>query len=143
MGNKNELKDEFISSMMKRIKLDSPSGQFTNNIMQQIQQESAQTVLDDSPVIGTKYWILIGASLVAAASILFFSDFSFIDNMFKGFGENIITEGISFNMMDRVKELLGSINVPPLLVISIIAITSLIVLDRFLKARFNTNLFMI
>jgi hypothetical protein len=139
MGNKNELRDVFISTMFKKSSLDSPSENFTSNIMSKIQQDSV-SVIDDSPIIGVKYWILIGLSFVAAAFVIFSSDFSLIENLFSGIGNSISLEGFSFNILGSLKQAIALVKIPPIVIIGLLAVALLVVLDRFLKLKFNANL---
>lgn len=69
--NKNKKIDAFFKKQFQDIPLESPSKDFTSNIMDMIQQEEVSTTAAYKPLISKKVWILVAAAFTAVFFIPF------------------------------------------------------------------------
>jgi hypothetical protein len=142
MGKTNEFKDDFLKGMFKKSHLDTPSDNFTANVMNRIQVEVVEKVEADKPIIEPKYWLLIGLGLVVAAYMLFQMDWSFMQGVFGELNiKPIEMPQISFSFLGSLQKFINTIQIPTVLIITVAAVVSLITLDKILKQRFNTTVF--
>ncbi len=147
MGNSNEFKDVFLKKMFKTSSLDKPSDNFTANLMNRIQTEVVLKKEADKPIIEPIYWLMIGAALIVAAYLLFQMDWSFVSVLMGELNIKPIElpelpelPKISLNIFGSLQESLKAIQVPSVLIIAIVAVGSLITIDRILKSRTNAKL---
>lgn len=142
MGTNNNLDEAFFESMFEDGNLDQPSSGFTANVMEVINKEAARTAEENQPIIGYRYMVLIAAAFAGAAFIIFGMDLSPVGNIFNGISfENIKLLSISGNLLQSIKAVFSSIQIPSILIIVVIAVVSLIGLDRILKRPLTTHLF--
>lgn len=145
MGKRNELKDDFLREMFKQSSsLDAPSDDFTSMVMNRIQVEAVEKSEADKPVIEPKYWILIIAGLGVAAYMLFQMDLSFIKNLFGSIGfESVELPEFTLNFFTGIQNFLSNIQIPSIFIIAVVAVISLITLDKVLKNRYSMNMFVL
>jgi hypothetical protein len=90
--NKQKHIDAFLQKQIQDLPLESPSKDFTSNIMHTIQQEESSVVLTYKPLISKKVWFLVAAAIAAIFFIPFQKkeggwlekvsfDFSFIEEI--------------------------------------------------------------
>jgi len=119
-------KDKALSSLMQKHVLEEPSIDFTSRVMAGIEQKSK--VLAYQPVIGKKVWFLISSVIV------FIFVYTFIKMDF-AITENIYIE----NLQSRVSNLFvfeyPSLDISPIYVLGIFALSSLLFLDYFIRNR--------
>jgi len=149
MGNSNEFKDVFLERMFKTSSLDKPSDDFTEHLMKRIQLDVALKTEADKPIIELKYWLMIGLGLLVAAYVLFQMDWSFVQVLFAKLNIQPIEwpalpelPKLSFDFLENFQKAVSSIYISPILIIALVAIGSLITIDRILKNRTNASLFM-
>lgn len=147
MGNSNEFKDVFLRKMFKTSSLDKPSDDFTANLMNRIQTEAVQKTETDKPIIEPIYWLMIGLALIVAAYLLFQMDWSFVSVLMAELNIKPIElpklpelPKISLNIFGNLQESMKAFQVPSVLIIAIVAVGSLITIDRILKNRTNAKL---
>ncbi len=147
MGNSNEFKDVFLERMFKASSLDKPSNDFTANLMNRIKTEVVLKKEADKPIIEPIYWLMIGLGLIVAAYLLFQMDWSFMQVLIGELNIKPIDlpklpelPKISLHMFGSLQESLKAIRIPSVLIIAIVAVGSLIAIDRILKNRTNAKL---
>lgn len=142
MGTNNNPDEAFFESMFESGNLDQPSADFTANVMDLVNKEATKQAEENQPIIGYIYMVLIGVAFGAAAVIIFGMDFSSLENIFGEIKfENVQLLSISANLLQSFKDIFSSIQIPSILIIVIIAVVSLIGLDRILKKSITTHLF--
>ena len=147
MGNSNEFKDVFLTRMFKTSSLDKPSDDFTANLMNRIQTKVVQETEADKPIIEPIYWLMIGLALIVAAYLLFQMDWSFVSVLMGELNIKPIElprlpelPKISLNIFGSLQELMKAIHIPSIFIIAIVAVGSLITIDRIIKSRTNAKL---
>lgn len=142
MGKTNEFKDDFLKGMFKQSALETPSDDFAKLVMNRIQVEVVEKSEADKPVIEPVYWILIVAGLAIAAYMLFQMDLSFISNLFTGIEiEPIELPKFTLSFINSIQSFISNIQIPTIFIIAVVAVISLITLDKVLKNRFSMNMF--
>lgn len=144
MGTNKNLDDAFFESMFEDGNLDQPSADFTANVMNLVKKEAVREIEENQPIIGYRYMILIGLAFAGAAFVIFGMDWSSLSlgNLFGDISfKNIKLLSISANLIQSIKGLFASIQIPSILIIVLIAVVSLISLDRMLKKPLTTHLF--
>ena len=102
--NKNTQLDAFLKKQIQEIPLETPSQNFTSNIMDVLHDETAYSRIQYKPLISKKIWLALVAAIVAVVFIPFQKqeggvlekvtiDFSFLDKVsFSG-----LLDGISIS----------------------------------------------
>ncbi len=144
MEKKNIIQDDFLKNLMKNSEIEKPSENFTNKVMEKIQSEIITISTADEPLLSKKYWLLIASGFIAVLIILFVFDLSFINNLFTGISiENFEITTITGNLLNSFRNIFSSIKISSISIIVIAAISSLFLLDKFLKKKITTNIFII
>lgn len=91
--NRNTQLDAFLKKQLQEIPLESPSQNFTANIMDVIQQEESAVVIKYKPLISKKIWFVVAAAVVA---IFFFIPFQ------KKEGGLLEKVSLDFSFMDQI-----------------------------------------
>ncbi len=129
MGQINSLEsneEKALGSLIKRSLLESPSLNFTDRVMGEIEKSSK--VIVDQPIIGKKAWTFILLSLISVVVYVLVSPTKetvttqYLDNALSKFDG-----AISFD--------LPALLISPLFAISVFALSSLLFLDYFLRNR--------
>ena len=106
--NNNKQLDAFLKKQIKELPLESPSKNFTANIMSALHAESALSHIKYKPLISKKIWLAVAAVVVAVLFIPFQKqeggllekvsiDFSFIDKLnFGGALEGLSVSSTAF-----------------------------------------------
>lgn len=139
MTNMDFLRDRFLEKMITNESLDQPSKDFTAGVMNRI---SSEFVLKEAnqPILSLKYWLLIALGFIVAGFVLFGLDWSFMDNLFGNISvDKIILPQLSLDIVGSFKTLLAYIHVSPVIIISLAALGSLLLLDKILKKPFTTH----
>ncbi|MCD4772826.1 MAG: hypothetical protein K8R41_05520 [Bacteroidales bacterium] len=138
------MKDKFLKKMIKKIDIEKPSKDFTENIMKKINQETVVESVESQSILSLKYWVLIAVGLIIVISLLFSYDWSFIKNIFSGIKiETINFPSLIMGSFNYVKSLFSGVEISSISVIVILSVVVLILFDRLLKRSFHINLFMI
>ncbi len=146
MGTNKNLDDAFFETMFEDENLDQPSADFTANVMNLVKNEAVKESEENQPIIGYRYLILIGLAFAGAAFVIFGMDWSSLSlgNMFSDISlKDIKILSISANLLQSTKALFASIQIPSILIIVLIAVVSLIGLDRMLKRPLTTHMFVL
>jgi len=144
MEKKNIIQDDFLKNLIKNSEIEKPSENFTNKVMGKIQSEIITIPAEDEPLLSKKYWLLIATGFVAVLIILFVFDFSFINNLFTGISvEKIEITTITGNLVNSFRNIFSSIKISSISIVVIAAISSLFLLDKFLKKKITTNIFVV
>ncbi len=69
--NKNQQIDAFLKKQLQEIPLESPSKNFTSNIMDVLQEKESSIATLNKPLISKKVWIFVAAAIVAVFFIPF------------------------------------------------------------------------
>lgn len=69
--NKNQQIDAFLKKQLQEIPLESPSKNFTSNIMDVLQEKESSIATLYKPLISKKVWIFVAAAIVAVFFIPF------------------------------------------------------------------------
>ena len=143
MTNMNFLKDDLLKRMITKASLDQPSADFTAGVMNRITFALANKNANQ-PILSLKYWLLIGLGFVAASFVLFGLDWSFISGIFGEVSmDKVQLPRLSFNIFSSIQALFKGFHVSPVIIISLVAVFSLIVLDKILKKSFSTHIFLL
>lgn len=144
MEKKNIIQDGFLKNLIKNSEIEKPSENFTNKVMGKIQSEVKTISVADEPLLSKKYWLLIAAGFIAVLIILFVFDLSFITNLFTGISvDKIEIPIITGNLVNSFRDIFSSIKISSISIVVIAAIASLFLLDKFLKKKITTNIFVI
>ena len=144
MEKRNIIQDDFLKNLIQISEIEKPSENFTNKVMGKIQSEVKTISVADEPLLSKKYWLLIAAGFIAVIIILFVFDLSFITNLFTGISvEKIEIPTITGNLVNSFRDIFSSIKISSISIVVIAAIASLFLLDKFLKKKITTNIFVI
>lgn len=106
--NKNTQLDAFLRKQIQELPLETPSKNFTSNIMNVLNDEKVFTTIQYKPLISKKVWFLAAAAIIAVLLIPFQKkeggllekvslDFSFADKIsFSGFLEGLSVSNTAF-----------------------------------------------
>ena len=98
----------------------------------------------NQPILSLKYWLLIGLGFIAASFVLFGLDWTFMEGIIgKVNFENFQLPNLSVGLLGSVKSLFEGFSISPIVLIGILALVSLIVLDKLLKKNFSTHIFLL
>ncbi|MCF8302397.1 MAG: hypothetical protein K9I94_03905 [Bacteroidales bacterium] len=137
----NHIKDP-LRKLMQKAKLQKPSDNFTDNIMNQIGHEPVPSTTESPALMNSIRWA--GAMLAAAAVIylIFFFDWSFLSPSFQPeevslpqIQQFLTSMTTAFN---QIVELLGFFNQSSVGAIAIVSVAGLYLIDRALK-KFSYN----
>ena len=143
MTNMDFLKDDLLKRMVTKASLDQPSADFTVGVMNRITLDIANKNANQ-PILSFKYWLLIGLGFVAASFVLFGLDWSFMSGIFGEVSmDNVQLPSLSFNVFSSIQSIFKGFHVSPVIIISLVAVFSLIVLDKILKKSFSTHIFLL
>ena len=138
------MKDKFLKKMIKKIDIEKPSKDFTENIMKKINQETVVESVESQSILSLKYWVFIALGFIVVITLLFGYDWSFIKNIFSEIKiETINFPSIILVSINYVKVIFSGIEISSISVIVILSVVVLILFDRLLKRSFHINLFMI
>ena len=138
------MKDLLLRKIIRKIDIEKPSVDFTDNIMKKIDQETIVESVESKSILSLKYWILIAAGFVLVVSLLFGYDWSFMKNIFTGIKiETINFPSLILESLNYVKSLFSGVEISSITVIVVLSVVMLILVDRLLKRSFRTNLFII
>ena len=144
MEKKSIIQDDFLKNLIKISEIEKPSENFTNKVMGKIQSEAKTISVADEPLLSKKYWLLIAAGLICVMFVLFALDWSFINNLFAGISvEKIEIPTITGNLVNSFRDIFSSFKISSISIVVIAAIASLFLLDKFLKKKITTNIFVI
>ncbi|MCK4406734.1 MAG: hypothetical protein KAV44_03565 [Bacteroidales bacterium] len=144
MEKRNIIQDDFLKNLIQISEIEKPSENFTNKVMGKIQSEVKTISVADEPLLSKKYWLLIAAGFIAVLIILFVFDLSFITNLFTGISvDKIEIPIITGNLVNSFRDIFSSIKISSISIVVIAAIASLFLLDKFLKKKITTNIFVI
>ena len=126
-SNEEALKSAALNSLLKRTTIEKPSYHFASNIMSQI---TAEKEIEYQPLISKKAWLIISVVLIAFVLVTIFS------NSTDG-STSIFSEVNPY--IDQVKSVFNNpfkgVEVSPLLAISLLCLTSMLLFDNFLKKK--------
>lgn len=138
------MKDKFLKKMIKKIDIEKPSKDFTENIMKKINQETVVESVESQSVLSLKYWVFIALGFIVVITLLFGYDWSFIKNIFSEIKiETINFPSIILGSINYVKEIFSGIEISSITIVVILSVALLILIERLLKRSFHINLFMI
>lgn len=121
------LKDATLSSLLKRTSIEEPSPEFVSAIMNQVK---TPIVIDYQPLISKKVWFIISGVVITFVLFVFLYD----------------SPNESISVFNKVSPYLNDMNsiftnflkgftISPVLIISIFCLSTLLLLDTFLKRR--------
>ncbi len=123
LENENE---KVLSSLLQKHSLEKPSVNFTSRIMREINAVSSQSVYQ--PVISKKVWFVIFSVIL---SFVIFAIFNFDNTAIQVKYIDGIVQKMSESLSYELPELISS----PLMALSMFALSSLLILDRFLHRK--------
>jgi hypothetical protein len=125
--NEEALKDVTLSSLLKKNTIEEPSQDFVSSIMNQVE---TPVTIKYQPLIDKKTWFIISGVVIA------FSLFVLLGNSPKESTSIFNKVSPYLNDLNRVfSNSLKGFTVSPLLLISIFCLSTLLLLDTFLKRR--------
>lgn len=89
--NENKYIDNLIEDVMKQTALETPSFNFTANVMQQITADSKSTATVYKPLISRTGWFTIAASVLALIGFIVLTGDAQNSNWFNTFDLNILS----------------------------------------------------
>ena len=126
--NEEALKDATLSSLLKRTSIEEPSQDFVSSIMNQVE---TPVEIKYQPLISKKTWLLISGVVMA------FMLFIFLSGSPKE-SSSLLTEALPY--LDQAQHLFmnpfKSISISPLLTISLLCLSSMLLFDSLLKRKF-------
>ena len=125
--NEEALKDTTLSSLLKRSSIEKPSQEFISSIMNQVE---TPIEIKYQPLISKKAWFIISGVVIAFALFVFLGD----------------APKESTSILNKISPYLNDLNsifsnslkgftISPVLLISIFCLSTLLLLDTFLKRR--------
>lgn len=137
MINNKDKSDNFLRNLIKKAGIESPSPNFTDNVMNQIHAQQQPVEQLSGKTAGIKsYYFLIAAGLAAVIYAVYY----FISNdisLFPGEFDPILIP-VFGKILASMKEMFQSIQVSSFTVVIIIAVIGLFIIDRLLR-RFQTG----
>jgi hypothetical protein len=135
--NKDTQIDAFLKKQLQDLPLESPSQNFTANIMDVIQQEESAASIQYKPLISKKIWFLVAAAITA----IFFIPFQ------KTEGSLLEKVSFDFSFLDQVKvsELFSGLSVSTtvfygLLLFAVMMFVQVVYLKGYFAKRIDTAL---
>lgn len=127
LTNEAALKDATLSSLLKRTSVEKPSYDFASNIMTQL---NAEKEIEYQPLISKKAWLIISVVVIASMLGTIFSNST-------GNSASLFSEITPY--IDQAKGIVNNpfkgAKVSPLLAISLLCLTSMLLFDNFLKKK--------
>ena len=121
-------KDKAMSSLLQKHILEEPSIDFTSRVMAGIEQKSK--VIAYRPVIGKKVWFLISSVIVFIFVYTFLKiDFAITENIYIENFQSRLSNVFVFEYPSL------DLNISPIYVLGIFALSSLLYLDYFVRNR--------
>jgi len=137
MINNKDKSDNFLKNLIKKADIESPSPNFTDNVMNQIQaQQQPVTQLSGKTAGINNYYFLIAAGLAAVIYAVYYFISKDI-SLFPGEFDPILIP-VFGKILASMKEMFQSIQVSSFTVVIIIAVIGLFIIDRLLR-RFQTG----
>ncbi len=131
INNKNN-NDDFLKDMIQKSGIESPSANFTDNVMNQIQMQDQTVSQLSEKTAGIKnYFFLIAAGLAAVMYAVYY----FISNdisLFSGDFDPILIP-VFGKILISMKELFQSIQISSFTLVIIVAVIGLFIIDRLLR----------
>ena len=137
MINGKDKSDNYLKNLIKKADIESPSPNFTDNVMNQIQAEQQHVTQTIGKTAGiNNYYFLFAAGLAAVAYAVYY----FISNgitLFPGDFDPILVP-VFGKILSSMKEMFQSIQVSSFTVVIIVAVIGLFIIDRLLR-KFQTG----
>jgi len=124
------LKDEVLTSLLKNNSLESPKADFSSNIMEKLNVHN--NVVDYKPIISKKSWNVIFLIFIGSMVYLLFfhtnntSKNSYVAEFSNFF--NKLTTDLGYSFVHKIQ-------VPSLLIVSILSLAILLILDAALRSK--------
>ena len=135
INNKNN-NDDFLKDIIQKSDIESPSVNFTDNVMNQIQMQEQTVSQLSGKTAGIKnYFFLIAAGLAAVMYAVYYfisNDISLLPNDF-----DPILIPVFGKILTSMKELFQSIQISSFTLVIIVAVVGLFIIDRLLR-KFQT-----
>ena len=126
--NDEVLNDPSLTSLLKKNGQETPSVNFVDEVMAQIQLEGT---IEYKPIISKKIWSVLSILLVSSFIFVLFTESSPSSNSYVSKYSDVLDQIItSFG-----SSIVESIQIPSILVVSIFCLSSLLLLDYFLNTR--------
>ncbi|MCD4681980.1 MAG: hypothetical protein K8R86_01745 [Bacteroidales bacterium] len=136
INNKNN-NDDFLKDIIQKSDIESPSVNFTDNVMNQIQMQEQTVSQLSGKTAGIKnYFFLIAAGLAAVMYAVYYfisNDISLLPNDF-----DPILIPVFGKILTSMKELFQSIQISSFTLVIIVAVVGLFIIDRLLR-KFQTG----
>ncbi len=136
MINNKDKSDNFLKNLIKKANIESPSPNFTDNVMNQIQAQQPVAQLSGKTAGIKNYYFLIAAGLAAVIYAVYY----FISNdisLFPGDFDPILIP-VFGKILVSMKELFQAIQISSFTVVIIVAVIGLFIIDRLLR-RFQAG----
>jgi len=127
LANDEALKDVPLENLLKRVDIDEPSHDFLSSVMSQV---DIKKEIQYQPLISKKAWFVIFGAVIA---VVLFSSISNTTN------ESVSTFNKISPYVDQAQQLFTNlfknITFSPLLTISLLCLSSMLLFDAFLKRK--------
>jgi hypothetical protein len=137
MINNKDKSDNFLKNLIKKVGIESPSPDFTDNVLNQIQAQQQSAAQLSGRMAGIKnYYFLIAAGLAAVIYAVYY----FISNdisLFPGEFDPILIP-VFGKILASMEDMFQSIQVSSFTVVIIVAVIGLFIIDRLLR-RFQAG----
>ena len=126
--NDEVLNDPSLTSLLKKNGQETPSVNFVDEVMAQIQREG---IIEYKPIISKKIWSVLSILLISSYIFVLFTESPSSSNSYVSKYSDVLEQIItSFG-----SSIVQSIQIPSILVVSIFCLSSLLLLDYFLNTR--------
>jgi hypothetical protein len=134
MNNFHNIEDDFIRDLVRKKGPESPSADFTNNVMSGIEKKGEAA---SSRLLPPYAWILMGLGLAGLVTVLFMVDVPYIGKIFSGPATENFRPGIIFSdqFLNTMSSFFNSFNFTSISVAILLSAFALIAVDRILRKR--------
>ncbi len=122
------LKDVILTSLLKKNGLEVPSSDFSNKIMTKV---STNSITDYKPIISKKSWSVIFLFLVSFIIYILLTKPTTIQNNGYAFKLSMTLN----NLIDLGNSLIQNIQIPSILIISVLCFSVLLLIDAELRVK--------
>lgn len=125
--------EELVANLMQEKVLDTPSANFTANVMQRLPEKSAATVY--KPLISKKGWFLVGAGILLVLTWLFVDPSDQTSN----WGQQIGLHEINYNFLNRLAGVrVSAITLNIIAIAALMLLIQLVIIRNYLIRRLKT-----
>lgn len=133
-NNDNEL-EKFVDRLMKDASLESPSPEFTANLMTKVLATEMDKATVYKPLISKKAWFIISGCIIALAGYLIFGTNAQTTGWFESPGLNSVNDGILKSLPDFK---FSGITLYSVILLAVLLLVQITFLKNYFNKRFES-----